>query len=101
MQESVEHGGDGGSIAEQLAPVFDGPIRGEERADPFVPAHDQLKEVFTGRGRQLAHSQVVDDQQRRSGESRVMTIDYLTNMLGTGGAGMLGLIWNPVWGGWL
>ena len=26
---------------------------------------------------------------------------YFTCMLGTGGSGMLGLIWNPVWGGWL
>jgi hypothetical protein len=26
---------------------------------------------------------------------------FAMKMLGTGGAGMLGLIWNPVWGGWL
>ena len=36
-----------------------------------------------------------------SPESPLPAIDYLTKMFGTGGAGMLGLIWNPVWGGWL
>ena len=68
MQQSIQHGGDGGAIAQQLAPVFDWPIRGEERAGAFVAAHDDFQQ-FLGIGhRQFAHAEVVDDQQRHGGE---------------------------------
>ena len=85
MQQSVEHGRDSRSIAEKLAPILDGPVRGEKRADPFVPAHDQLKQVFAGRGRQLAHPQVVDDQQRRRGKRQHSFLP----VAGDGGIGKL------------
>ena len=43
-------------------------IRSQQGGRPFVPAHDDLQEVF-GRGvRQLAHPEVVDDKQRHGGD---------------------------------
>ena len=68
VQEAVEEGGDGRGIAEQLPPVVDRPIRGEERARAFVPAHHELEDIFGGRGRELPHAEVVDDEQRHGGE---------------------------------
>src|SRR5262249_9647282 len=43
MKEAVQHGGNGCSIAQQLAPVFDGAIRREQRASSFIPAHHDLE----------------------------------------------------------
>jgi hypothetical protein len=46
----------------------------------------------------------VQQRERRRHRSRASTTVYFfpaMKMLGTGGAGMLGLIWNPVCGGWL
>ena len=55
MKQAVEHGGDGRGIAEELPPVLHGTIRSQQGGRPFVPAHNDLQEVF-GRGvRQLAH----------------------------------------------
>src|SRR4051794_15650866 len=68
VEEAVEHGSDSGGVAEHLAPVLYGSIRGEERAGALVSAHDQFEEVLGGGGRQLAHAEVVDDQQRHAGQ---------------------------------
>lgn len=38
VEEAVEHGGDGGGVAEEFAPVLDGTVGGEDRARPFVAA---------------------------------------------------------------
>jgi hypothetical protein len=62
MQQAVEHGADRGAITEQLAPVLDGPIRGNERAGALVAAHDDLQQFFGGGDWQLAHAQVIDAQ---------------------------------------
>ena len=59
---------DGGGVAEELAPVVDGPVRGEQRARALVAAHDELEEVLGGGGRELAHAEVVDDEERHGGE---------------------------------
>ena len=32
MEQPIEERGDGGGVAEELAPVVDGPVRGQERA---------------------------------------------------------------------
>ena len=64
MEQPIEQRRDGRGVAEQLAPVVDGPIRRQQRGRAFVAAHDQLQEIFGGRVRQFAHAQVVDDQQR-------------------------------------
>ena len=63
VQQPTEHGGDAGAVAEQFTPVFYGPIRCQERAGAFVAAHDDLQQFLGGGQRQLAHSQIVDDQQ--------------------------------------
>ena len=64
VQQAVEQRGDGRGIAQQLPPVVDGSVRREQGRGPLVAAHDQLQEVF-GRGvRQLAHPEVVDDEER-------------------------------------
>ena len=64
MQQAVEHGGDGGDVAEQFSPVFDGTVRSQQCAGALVAAHDDLQQIL-GRGqRQLAHAEVIDDEQR-------------------------------------
>jgi hypothetical protein len=35
MQQTVEHGGHSGAVAEQLAPVVDGTIGSQQRTGPF------------------------------------------------------------------
>ena len=63
MQQAVEHGADRGGIAHQFAPVFDRAVGGQQRAGPLVAAHDDLQQFLGGGERQLAHSQIVDDEQ--------------------------------------
>ena len=41
-----------------------------QRRGAFVAAHDDLQEVLGGGGRELAHAEVVDDEQRDGGEVR-------------------------------
>jgi len=43
VEQAVEHGADGGGIAEQFAPVLDRAVRSQQRAGPFVAAHDDLQ----------------------------------------------------------
>ncbi len=68
MEETIEHGGDGGVVAEELSPIFDRPVGGEQRAGALVATHDQLEEIFGRRRRQLAHAEIVDDEERDAGE---------------------------------
>ena len=68
VQKTIQHGGDGGTIAEQLAPVFHRPIRRNQRASSFVASHDDFQQFLGGGQWQLAHSQVVDDEKRHGGE---------------------------------
>jgi hypothetical protein len=70
MQQPVEECRDCGRVAEELPPIIDGTIRGEERRRAFVTAHDQLEEVFGSRVRELAHTEVIDDQQRHGRQLR-------------------------------
>ena len=63
MQQAIEERGDGGGVSEELAPIIDRTVRRQQRRRPFVAAHDQLEEVFGRRVRQLAHAEVIDDQQ--------------------------------------
>ena len=46
VQRAVEHGGDGGAVAEQFSPVFHGAVGSEQRASAFVAAHDDFQELF-------------------------------------------------------
>ena len=43
MEQAIEQRGDGGGVAEELAPILDGPVRGDERRGalaPFSPARE-------------------------------------------------------------
>ena len=44
MEKAIEHGADGGNIAEQLSPVLDGTVGSEQRAEALVAAHDNWEE---------------------------------------------------------
>ena len=46
MEKAVQHGGDGGTIAEQFSPVLNRTVRRHERAHAFVTAHDDLQQLF-------------------------------------------------------
>src|SRR6185369_5434244 len=63
VKQAIEHRTDGGDIAEQFAPIFDRAIGSQERADAFVPAHDNLQQILSGGVRQLAHAEVIDYEQ--------------------------------------
>ena len=63
LQETVEDGGGGGDITDEFTPFLDGAVGGHERGAVFVASHDDFKEVFSGHGRQLLESHVVNDQE--------------------------------------
>jgi hypothetical protein len=68
VEQAIQEGGDGGGVTEELAPVFDGAVRGDERRAPLVAAHDDLEEIL-GRGlRQFPHGEVVEDEQGDRGD---------------------------------
>src|SRR5262249_15435235 len=70
MEQPVEEPGDRGRIAEELAPVLDGTIRGDQGGRLFVSSHHELEQIL-GRGLwELAHPEVVDDQERDGGDHR-------------------------------
>ena len=64
VKEAVEHRGDGRGVAEELAPVLHGTVRREQRGGPLVAPHHDLEEILGRRVRELAHAEVVDDEQR-------------------------------------
>jgi hypothetical protein len=64
MQEPVEHGPDRGGVAQELAPIFDRSIGRQQRTGTLVTTHDDLQQIFAGAGRQFAHPEVIDDEQR-------------------------------------
>ena len=64
VEQAIQHRCHGGVVAEKFAPVFDRSIGGEERAGPLVPAHHQLEEILRRGAGKLAHSEVIDDEQR-------------------------------------
>jgi hypothetical protein len=68
VEQPVEEGRHRRRVAEQLAPVLDGAVRRDEGGDALVAAHDELEEVFGRGSRELAHTEVVDDEQRHGGE---------------------------------
>ena len=82
MEQAIEHGRDGGGVAEKFAPVLDRPVRGQQRGGALVAPHDDLEEILARGVRELAHPEIVDDEQRngrdrgdvvlaRAGELRV------------------------------
>ena len=68
VEQAIEERGDGGGVAEELAPIVDRPIRCQQRRRAFVAAHDDLQQVF-GRGVwEFPDAEVVDDEQRDGGQ---------------------------------
>src|SRR5260370_37591114 len=68
MQQAIQHGGDSGAVDQKFSPVVYGAVGGQQCASTFVAAHDDLQQFLGGGQRQLAHSQVVDKQQRHGGQ---------------------------------
>ena len=68
MQEAIQQRGDGGVVTEQLPPVVDWSVRGKDGGGAFVAAHHQLEEILGGGVRQLAHAEVIDDEERDRGQ---------------------------------
>ena len=64
VEEAIEHRGDGRGVAEQPAPVVHGAVGRDEGAGALVAAHDELEEILGRGSRKLAHSEVVQDEQR-------------------------------------
>ena len=63
MEETIQHCRHGGRVAQQIAPVFDGTIRGQKSARAFVSPHHDLEQFLCRRWRELAHAQIVDNEQ--------------------------------------
>ena len=63
VKETIEHGADCGGIAQQFAPVFHRAVGGQHGAGSLVAAHDDLQQLFGGSEGQLAHPQIVEDEQ--------------------------------------
>ena len=68
MQNAVKHGSDGSHVTQQFAPVFHRSIRRQQGAGALVAPHHDLQQVLRRGERQLAHAEVVDDQQRHGGQ---------------------------------
>ena len=68
VEQAVEHRGDGGGIAEEFAPVLHGPVRSEQGRGLLVAAHHDLEEILGGGVRELAHPEIVDDEQGDGGD---------------------------------
>ena len=66
MEKAVQNGSGSGDIADEFAPFFQRAVGGHQGRAQLVAAHDDLKEVFAGFGRQLLDAHVVDDQQVRT-----------------------------------
>ena len=48
VEQPVQHRRHGRGVAEELAPVVDRAIGGEDGQGPFIAAHDELKLIFGG-----------------------------------------------------
>ena len=68
MEEAIEHSGNGCAVTEEFSPVLHRTIRCYQGAGALVAAHDDFQEIFGCRGREFAHAEIVDDQQRHSGQ---------------------------------
>jgi len=63
MEKTIENRCRGRHVADQLAPIFQRPIAGHDRALGLVPPHDDLEQRFSAPLRQVFHAHVVHDQQ--------------------------------------
>jgi hypothetical protein len=66
VQQTIEHGTDGGHIAKEFAPIIHGSIRGQQRAEPFVAAHHDFQQILGSSVGQFAHAEVIENEQGNS-----------------------------------
>jgi hypothetical protein len=64
VDESVDHGGGGDVVAEDLAPAAERLVGGDDQAGAFVAAADEHEHQVRGLGVEWDVSHLVDDQQR-------------------------------------
>jgi hypothetical protein len=80
MQEPVQDRRGRRNIADQLAPVLQGAVRGHHGGADLVPPHDDLEQVFAGPLGQLLHPKIIDDEQVRleiAGQDLLLTVEGL------------------------
>src|SRR5713101_437080 len=70
VEQTVEQRRDGGGVAQELAPVFDGTIRRDQRGGFFIAAHHDLQEVLGRSLGQPPHPEVINEEQRDGGDLR-------------------------------
>ncbi len=75
MHEAVEQRGDHDHVAEQLRPVFEGPVGGDDGGALFIAAHEHVGELVAGLDRQLAQEEIVDEQEVDGAELRTELAD--------------------------
>ena len=63
LEEAVEDGPGDSRIPEDLAPILQGAVGGEDDGAPLVAAGERREEVLGGGGRQAAHARVFDNQE--------------------------------------
>src|SRR5271156_4246622 len=70
MHEGIEECRNRRRVAEELWPIVERPVRGENRRCTFVAPHNDLEQILGGIGGQFTHPEVVDDEQRNLAERR-------------------------------
>ncbi len=68
VHESIEKRSHGRRVATHAWPVLERSVRSDNGGCTFVPAHNDFQEIFGCARRQLAHPEVVDDQERHVGQ---------------------------------
>jgi hypothetical protein len=64
MEEAIKHGGNGGAISQEFAPVVDGSIGGQQCTGALIASHHDLQQFLGGSDGQLAHTQIIKDEER-------------------------------------
>ena len=68
VQEAVEDGVAEGGIADDIVPVLDGNLAGEQRAAAGIAVVEDLEEVVTSLARERSEPPVIEDEEPRPGE---------------------------------
>ena len=64
MHEAVSDGGGGGAVVEELAPIFEGEIGGDDGGGALVAAVEDLVEQVSAAGVEAEVAELVDEEQR-------------------------------------
>jgi len=88
-EEAIEDRGRRGDIAEELAPVFGGPIGCDHDRSALVATDDDFEDLFRGVGSELLHAEIFEDEQVDLGQC-------LHERLALGGGLRLGKVLNEI-----